>query len=325
MNSIILTFDVEDFMSDLSLRALALILKLLRRHNLRGLFFITGNMSEKLSGIRDIVRLLEDHEIGYHSSSHSVRPTIPEFTDVQSFSDAVEISLSRETSHIDPLTGEPGGVGGVKKLRETFENKDIVSFRAPGFCWTPPHLEALRKLGIKFDFSAKLIGTRYPTANKVTFKNVVFYPFPAYFDFWEQPISPTAFLISNSSKTQLTCFSGHDWSLAGPEPWDSVYYRGNPKNLAKATKQNTFAIIRNLVGLDTFLKGIKILEKSQILDTSPTPRADGAEPLDPSVVDVVGTYQFSMNWVKDYFNYTPTHVLAHFHQYFGQSHPRRDQ
>ena len=108
-----LTFDVEDFINDRSLDALHHILKLLRQRHLKGLFFITGHMAEKLARFPQVVDLLEEHEIGYHSTSHSVHPTIFEYTDVDDYQEAYRASLSREVSHINPLSGTIEGRGEI--------------------------------------------------------------------------------------------------------------------------------------------------------------------------------------------------------------------
>jgi hypothetical protein len=96
---ILLTFDVEDFMNERSITALQIILEILNRCELTGLFFLTGHMSEKLASYRKILNLLGKHQIGYHSSSHSVRPTILEYTDTADYDKAFLESFRRESSH----------------------------------------------------------------------------------------------------------------------------------------------------------------------------------------------------------------------------------
>ena len=113
-------------------------------------------MAEKLSSFPDTVELLCEHQIGYHSSSHSIHPTLFEFTDVESYEEAYQTSIIRETAHINPVTGEVEGSGGIQALRRLFPKKQIDSFRAPGYCWTPPHLDAMKTLGIKYDFSTNI-------------------------------------------------------------------------------------------------------------------------------------------------------------------------
>ena len=144
----------------------------MKKEKLKGTFFITGAVAEKLNSFKDVLSALSEHDIGYHSTSHSVRPTIFEYTDIPDYREAVKNALKRETSHVDALTGEAKGEGGIIALRELFPHKRIVSFRAPGFCWSPPHLEALKTVGIEYDFSANL------SSRKVCYNGITFYPYP---------------------------------------------------------------------------------------------------------------------------------------------------
>ena len=154
MHKLILTFDIEDFINPNAINALCTLLEMLNKYKLKGIFFITGHMAEKLSNFPNILDKIKNHEIGYHSSSHSVRPIIAEYTDVESYDKAYAISLERETARIDPLTGKVKGEGGIFFLQDLFHLKKIKTYRAPGMSWNPPHLEALVDLGIKFDFSS---------------------------------------------------------------------------------------------------------------------------------------------------------------------------
>ena len=312
---VFLTFDVEDFINDRSLRALMLILKLLKKYSLTGLFFITGHMTERIGKNSKILGLLEDHEIGYHSSAHSVRPIIPEFTDMKSYSRAVRNSLIRETSHINVLTGEPEEEGGIKILREIFSNKDVIAFRAPGGCWTPPHLQALQKLGIRFDFSAKLFGAGISYENPITFKGVTFYPFPIVFGIhWKRSISK---LLRQILKQKTTCLSMHEWTFVNSEIWDSIFWQSNPRNLTVVPSLTDAEIATNFAKLNTLLKGLKFLEKLGAVEVTPTLEGQRYRTLDITSLDIVKTYQFSVTWAKSFFNYQPKHILSHFYKYFN--------
>ena len=205
MRRLLLTFDTENFMSEYSVQGLQLLLEKLEKLDLRGLFFITGQMAEKLKGYQNIVDLLKEHEIGYHSSSHSVHPTIFEFTDVESYKTAYQKSLIRETSHINPLSGEIEGKGGISVLHDLFPKNRIVSYRAPGYCWSPPHTEMLRDLGIKFDFSSRI------SPVPVCFKGLTFYPFPAVLQWCGN--------FSNHSDL-LKCLLRHEIGIAAFHPYD---------------------------------------------------------------------------------------------------------
>ena len=133
-----MTFDTEDFTSEKSVPALNRILELVEKHRLTGLFFTTGLMAEKLSDYPDTIAMLNEHQIGFHTSSHSVHPTAFEFTDIEDYKEPYRASLLRETSHINPVTGAIEGTGGIHVLKALFPQKRIVVFRAPGFCWTSP-------------------------------------------------------------------------------------------------------------------------------------------------------------------------------------------
>ncbi len=83
MPKLFLTFDTEDLISENSVQGLKRLLEALKKYGMTALFFITGNMAEKLSDFPETIDLLDEHQIGYHSSSHSVHPNIFEFTDVK--------------------------------------------------------------------------------------------------------------------------------------------------------------------------------------------------------------------------------------------------
>ena len=100
--TVMLTFDLEgppgreDFMDDLSLRPLRKVLRLMEKYSLRGLFFVTGNVIKKICENREVFTLLSKHEIGFHSSSHSVKPRIVEYADLSSYDAAMKKSAKRE-------------------------------------------------------------------------------------------------------------------------------------------------------------------------------------------------------------------------------------
>ena len=325
VRSVILTFDVEDFINDMSVRALMHVLKLLKKYDMKSLFFITGHMAEKIQKNRKILELLENHEIGYHSSAHSVRPIIPEFTDTPSYSRAVQRSLKRETSHINPFTGEPEGEGGTKIVMETFHDKDVVSFRAPGYCWTPPHLEALQKLGIRFDFSAKLFGDELSSDDVIRFKGITFYPFSTFTDTssknWKRYSFDIVAILQQVLKRKITCLSCHESSFVNSKLWDSIFWRSNPTNLSKVPQKGNREIVKNFMRLDMLLKGLKILEKLRIVKVAPIITEKGSKTLNTKNFDVLKTYQYSMTWAKSFFKYQPKYVLSHFLEYFDTQHP----
>lgn len=119
MHKLMLTFDSEDFINPNAILGLGRTLSILKKNRIRAIFFVTGHMAERVSQFPTVLSMLKDHEIGFHSSSHSVHPTIPEYTDVESYQMAYKTSCLRETSHINPLTGAIEGEGGIYALQDT--------------------------------------------------------------------------------------------------------------------------------------------------------------------------------------------------------------
>lgn len=307
MVKVFLTFDCEDFINQRSVYALNRLLELLQRYNLKAIFFLTGHMCEKLRSFPRILTLLEEHEIGYHSTSHSVHPNIFEYTDVENYKAAYHISLKREQSRINPLTGEIEGRGGFLLLKDLFPNKKIVAFRAPGFCWSPPHLEALEKLGIRFDFSTCL--SRTP----IRYKKITFYPFPigGYRFMSMRPwvsllISHNAVLMSHP-RNLVKHYNDADW--------DSIYCTGNPKRLY--TVQNCWEERQGaLESFELFLKTTSFLAKKGMLQITP-PLQEGIDKTRFTKEDVLRSYRRSINWAESLFNCTPKFLLRHFFKYFN--------
>ncbi|MDH5787842.1 MAG: hypothetical protein OEZ40_06095, partial [Candidatus Bathyarchaeota archaeon] len=299
--------DTEDFISQNSIWVLHWILEILKKYDLETLFFITGHMAEKLRNFPIVTDLLREHKIGYHSSSHSVHPTIFEFTDVENYEQAYRISLKREMAHVNPLTGEIEGKGGILAVRELFPNKQIVSFRAPGHCWTPPHLEALRTLGIMLDFSTNICFT------PVSFKNITFYPYPA-IGRWEGKPSEYRALLLSLIRNRLTVLTVHPSLLVNRDEWDSIYCNGNPKKLSSPHSRNPREVKRLLRRFDSLLRRIAKFQKMHIIETVPSLEKPNRN-LRITKMDIEKCYQRSMRWAMKQ-NYRPKFLLSHFFRFF---------
>lgn len=309
IHEILLTFDVEDFIGDNSIKALRAILQMLEKYELTGLFFITGHMAEKLQRFPLILDLLRTHEIGYHSSSHSVRPTIFEFTDVDDYEEAYRISLERETAHINPISGRVEGIGGIKSVRDLFPAKKITAYRAPGFCWSPPHLEALRDLGVKFDFSSNLSLTR------VYHKGITFYPYPILQ--WQRTISEQNILFWLSLlRYEITVLCLHPHFFVNQHSWDSIYWNGNPKDLIKPHSRRPEEIKSLFYKFNLLLKQVKSLEKTALIGVESS-LAEAKEKLTAEQVNVQKCYETSLQWSKKFFNFEPKFLRHHFFSFFS--------
>lgn len=309
LNQVFLTFDVEDFINPASIKALETILEMLKKHNLKALFFITGHMAEKLSAFPDIIDMLKAQEIGYHSSSHSVRPTIPEYTDTENYTEAYKKSIQRETSHINPLTGEIEGRGGIKLLRELFNNKKVVAYRAPGCCWSSPHMEALRDLGIEFDFSSNI------SPEPVFYKGITFYPYPTLGD-WSGSKLKYLIVLRSILTQEYTVIDVHPNSLVYQNMWDSNYYDGNPQKLIESTPRNPHQTKSLIDSFELLLKQLRIIQNLKLTKITPTlTKAQTNLNLDQN--DLEKVYELSILWAKRYFKYEPRFLHAHFFKFFN--------
>lgn len=309
MRKIFLTFDVEDFTNERSVIALQAILELLNRYNFKGIFFLTGHMAEKLQNYPKVIDLLKEHEIGYHSSGHSVHPTIFEFTDIESYKQAYETSLIRETSHINPLTGEIEGKGGILLLRELFPSKQIVAYRAPGHCWSPPHIEALRDLGVRFDFSSNL--SRMP----VYYKGLTFYPY-SIIALWDDKPSDYRILWITAIKNRYVIIGLHPSLFVTHEGWDRSYRNGNPKLIVPPSLRSADEVKRLFRSFDLFLQQIKCLEKMWLVDvTSNLAKSERNLTVTKSITEE--SYKQSMRWARKVFGYKPRFLRNHFFKFFN--------
>jgi len=305
----LLTFDVEDFINSNAIYALQRVLEILQKYDLKAIFFITGLMAEKLSTHDQIIDMLKNHEVGYHSSSHSVRPIIPEFTDLKSYKKAFETSLQRETSHINPITGKAEKEGGIYILQDLFSPKKIRAFRAPGTCWTPPHLEALKSLGIKYDFSTNLT-----YSEPVSYKGLIFYPYTITQQ-WNGTTYNYECLLSSILRHKLTIFDLHPTLLVNKIEWDSIYFKGNPKKLITVPKRPKKETQQLFKSFELLIKRINFLRKIKLIETNPSFNVPSKK-LSISREQINECYKKSMQWAINRFNYHPKFIKNHFHEFF---------
>jgi len=311
---ILLTFDVEgppyreDFINEEVLTALYYVLKLLKKYDLKGLFFITASVAEKISCYPKIMELLRIHEIGYHSSSHSVKPCIFEYTDVKSYGKAVENSIERETSCIDLFDGHIKGKGGIFSLRQIFPEKEIRSFRAPFLCWTPTHLEALRKLGLKFDFSSDI------SNSPVFHKGITFFPYPVVTD---SIFSNFHVFFKKMWREEFIVLLMHP-SHAVFEVGEPHYKQYNnpfiPVEIKKCAHLRTKFRFREL---ELLFLGLFLLQRKKLIQIKNS-LEESEKSLDPKLVNVANVYEKSVWAPKNFFGYKPNYLLSHFH-YFLKS------
>jgi peptidoglycan/xylan/chitin deacetylase (PgdA/CDA1 family) len=314
LHSFFLTFDTEDFISENSVPGLHKILELLKKHKLTGLFFITGNMAEKLSNYPKTVNLLSEHQIGYHSSSHSIHPTLFEFTDVESYEEAYQTSLIRETSHINPLTGKIEGPGGIHALQALFPKKQIVAFRAPGYCWTPPHLEAMKTFGITHDFSTDM------SIEPISYHGITFYPFTILLANWQGGIRDHFRLQRITLKRKISVLTIHPSTMVNKLDWDLIYYPKNNNNKLNPTSLTQPPVRTNIESeskyqkFDLLLRHLSTLRRLKLLEVTPELKIAN-KTIYPVSKDVTKFYKLSVFWAEG-FGYKPKFLIDHFCRFF---------
>ncbi len=304
-----LTFDSEDFINPNGIFALRTTLELLQKHKLKGIFFITAHMAERLTSHDETLDLLRNHEIGYHSSGHSVHPLIAEFTDVDNYRKAYFASLERETSHVNPLTGKIEGEGGLLFVKDLFHPKKIEAFRAPGMSWTTPHLEALANLGIKYDFSSSI-----SVSEIHNYRGITFYPY-TFIQHWEGTKDDYKSLFSAVLKRKTAVFDLHPAMFVNNLMWDSIYYKGNPKSLLRVPQRPIREIAMLFSRFEMLLKQINILRRSKLIETDPYLQAQSKR-LTMNETKVQKCFEESISWPKKYFGYNPRYLRSHFFEFF---------
>ena len=303
-----LTFDVEDFISKNAIPALHTLLEGMNNLDLKGLFFITAHKAEKLQDYPSTVDLLNEHIIGYHSSGHTVHPTIPEFTDLENYQEARVVSLERETRHINPLTGEMEGRGGILALRNLFPRKKINSFRAPGMCWSPPHLEAQRSLGIEHDFSTNV------SSVPVSYKGITFFP-PFFLGHWEGRRSDYTIILRHLLRSMHLVMCMHPSFIVNSTAWDMAYCGGSNPNkfiqpVARRPEEAKFLFNK----WNYLLKQVKSLQRLGLLEATPNLQQSNRN-LTKTIMDVENWYRTSMNWTTT-IDHHPKFIHDHFFRFF---------
>lgn len=312
-------------MDERTLKALLKILRLLEKYEMRGLFFITGSVAEKIGNCSEILELLDGHYVGYHSSSHSARPMIFEYTDVEDYDEAVRTSLKRETSRVDPSTGRILGEGGILSLQEVFPNKKIESFRAPFLCWTPPHLEALRQLGLRFDFSG---GLSHDTSyHPVHYKGITFYPRPISVDskiscigyietFPKKHILPS-FLLQDIANGECTVLMKHPAVLAY-QTLRCFHSKGEAftSNLVRNKPRVHVDFASQILSTELLLLELSMLHEIELIEVTPPLRVANTH-ISHREINLKTIYNMSLGAPSRLFDLKPKFLLSHFNRFFN--------
>ncbi|HLW78893.1 MAG TPA: polysaccharide deacetylase family protein [Terriglobia bacterium] len=134
---VVLWFDTEDYILPQADDAAKRIAEFLTRQGVRATFKVVGEKGRTLErrNRRDVIAALAQHEIGYHSNTHSQHPTVAEYESGLGWEAGVEEFARRERPGFDDL-------------RRIF-GKDPTCYGQPGNSWAPQPYGALRKWGVR--------------------------------------------------------------------------------------------------------------------------------------------------------------------------------
>jgi hypothetical protein len=294
------------------------ILRKLRRNKLRGLFFLPGSVACAVQNNPELMTALQPHEIGYHSSTHSMRPLIFEFTDIPDYNAAMEVSIEKETqlSRSDVVKNVQGK--GLLAFQEMFPEWNIVSFRAPFMCWSPPHLEALQSLGISYDFSSSV------TDRPFYYRGVMFYPPPVPLDgipnivgFWgESPSNANRggfklnITLSRILRGSCTVLSLHPARLVFKTR------RNYLKKGSKKIEHGSLDVAIRLCAIEFTFRMLNILQRMKLIEVTPSLKIEKETVPE---FDLRLVYDRSVYAARKLFHYNPRFLYSHFEKFFDLS------
>ncbi len=134
---VVLWFDTEDYIlpqSDDSAKRLAVFLT---QQGISGTFKVVGEKARVLQQRQrqDVISALAQHDIGYHSNTHSQHPTVAEYESNLDWDTGVEEFNRRERPGFDDVA-------------HTFR-KTPIAYGQPGVSWAPQAFPALQKWGVR--------------------------------------------------------------------------------------------------------------------------------------------------------------------------------
>jgi Polysaccharide deacetylase len=133
---IVLWFDTEDYILPQSDDAAKRIAAFLTQQGIRATFKVVGEKARVLErrNRRDVIGALAEHEIGYHSNTHSQHPTVAEY----------ESTLDWQTGADEFTRRERFGFETVKRIM----GQTPTCYGQPGAAWAPQSFAALKDWGV---------------------------------------------------------------------------------------------------------------------------------------------------------------------------------
>lgn len=313
MKKIYFTIDFEDTVNTESIKVCARALNIFRDYNTQPLIFITGDLikllfTKSLVFKEEINIIKKFATLGYHTISH-LPPTTVEITDKKDYLEAYNKAYEHETQLISIKNKNYF----ILDLFYLLFNQRPVFCRFPGFSWTPPYIESLRKLGIYLSFDLYPYNLeRIPhTFNK---KDIIFIK-PDYIVWIDE-------IIRNNSLTEgkaildeylkdynFINISIHINRLCNKEWW--IDYYTNPDKLPLYSGRKIEIHIELLRKLLDYIEG-----KAQIISQDFLKYLTISTNIKISDKDIRHIYDNAIYWVIQKFDYTPQYLFKHFLNFF---------
>jgi len=133
---VVLWFDTEDYLLPASDDAAKRIANFLLTQGIRATFKVVGEKARVLAARNrsDVIFALSQHEIGYHSNTHSQQPTIATYESLLDWNEGAEEFDRRER-------------GGFDDIYRIF-GYTPTCYGQPGVSWAPQAYAALKKWGV---------------------------------------------------------------------------------------------------------------------------------------------------------------------------------
>lgn len=220
MARVIFSFDTEDFITPEADDAVLKWAQMLTRHGVKGCFCLVGERARALRrrGRTDVIQALKQHEIGYHSDTHSLHPLMAEYLEGMDWDDGVAEVMRREAK-------------GIEGVAEVFGQLPTTFIR-PGNDWAPQVLRAMNLLGIHVYGDANF---EMPDGNLMWYCNSLLVKyhlaFDNYFDVEERlPKMKEDFdRLLGERKDKVIVIFTHPCRLVTERFWDELFVDGrNP-------------------------------------------------------------------------------------------------
>ena len=136
-----LVFDVEDPITPESDDVALWLAEILREEGMQATFFVTADKARSLEerGRTDVIEALQWHDIGYHSDTHSIHPTISEYLENAGWNEGVNEVQAREYPAIEYVS-------------EVFDQRPSA-FGRTGGSYGPQISPAMAEVGLAYAYS----------------------------------------------------------------------------------------------------------------------------------------------------------------------------